>query len=163
FEHSSGDEAHLHLISACWLPPEKSPERDRWVGPHVKRAAQLPKADYAHYWLGHAYYRAGPFAEAEASRRKAVQLSDALYILPPLGSAPLPPGPAGGGRARVTGGREAVGKDGEGGARGADTPPAAVVEHPAALPHHPSGGAGDDRREGPRRGPAGGVAARPRA
>src|SRR5207248_1932199 len=86
-DRRGSEDVPAELVAGCWLPPEQGPDRDRWVKTHQKRAASEPKADYAHYWLGNAYYRAGRFAEAEASLRTAVGLSDALYVQPLLASA----------------------------------------------------------------------------
>jgi tetratricopeptide (TPR) repeat protein len=76
-----GDET---LANGCHLPPEKSADRDRWVQPLFRLAEKEPNVSWRHYWLGHAYLRAGRLAEAEASLRRAIQLGDELYFWPVL-------------------------------------------------------------------------------
>jgi serine/threonine protein kinase/tetratricopeptide (TPR) repeat protein len=59
-----------HLSLACCLPPEKSPERDRWVEATRENATGVPNDEGARIWQAHAEYRAARFDECEATIRK---------------------------------------------------------------------------------------------
>jgi tetratricopeptide (TPR) repeat protein len=79
--------ADLVLIepaAACYLPPEKSPERERRLKVLVKCVEDGPKEAWRHFCLGHAYLRAGRFEEAEKSVRTAMQLADEPHFGPVL-------------------------------------------------------------------------------
>jgi tetratricopeptide (TPR) repeat protein len=78
--------APINLVAACFLPPDRTSTRAKWVKAHEQRVAREPRAAHAHFWLANAYYRAGRFAEAEKSLLKSLELSDQLYVQPALAS-----------------------------------------------------------------------------
>jgi tetratricopeptide (TPR) repeat protein len=72
------------LANSCYLPPEKTAERERWVRHLAQLAEKEPNVNWRHYQLANAYLRAGRFEEAERSVRKAIQLGDWLPFRPLL-------------------------------------------------------------------------------
>ncbi len=161
FDRADGQDVTVELPCACFLPPQKSPDRDRWVKVVEKRAAKEPKAAYLHYWLGQAYFRAGRFAEAETAPA-VVGPSGGFPDRPPRGAgAGLRQGPrAGCERAGAAGpGPGAAGPLGEGrslhpAGRGPPRPAAAVDRpRPAAGRAGPVGRGGEGLCQGRRAGP----------
>ncbi|MCI0681757.1 MAG: protein kinase [Gemmataceae bacterium] len=84
-EETTNELARNHLGLACPLPPEKSPARDRRVALQLKLLDREMNAG-KHYWLGHSYFRAARFDEAEKSIRQAIADGDRLAYYPLLAS-----------------------------------------------------------------------------
>ena len=73
------------LANSCLLPPaEGNAERERWITVLRKDVESQPDATWNYHRLAHGLYRAGQFAEAEVSLRRAIELTDQLYFHPLL-------------------------------------------------------------------------------
>jgi tetratricopeptide (TPR) repeat protein len=80
FDRPNSEDVTEQLPCACFLPPQKGPDRDRWVKRFEKQVANDPKSAYQQGWMGQAYLRAGRFAEAEKSLRRAIELEDQVWF-----------------------------------------------------------------------------------
>ncbi len=79
-DRSGSEDIPIELARACHLDPERTPDRDRWVKRLERHAALSPNGWEGHFLLGHAYYRAARFAEAERSLRRAAELNDIIEV-----------------------------------------------------------------------------------
>lgn len=84
-EQTTDKFARNHLGLACPWPPEKNPDRDRAVALQLELMDREPNTG-KHYWLGHAYFRAARFDDAEKSIRQALARDDRLGHYPLLAS-----------------------------------------------------------------------------
>ncbi len=82
-DQTTNETARDHLGWACPLPPEKGPDRDQRVALERKLMDQENDSQ-KHFWLGHAFYRAARFDEAEKSLRRAISLEDKVCFHPLL-------------------------------------------------------------------------------
>src|SRR5262249_5621589 len=87
YDHPGSDDVPTELAAACFLPPERTPDRDRWLKPWEKQVERNPNSAVHHLFLGHAYYRAARFAEAERTLRRAVELSNSVEFVAHLAAA----------------------------------------------------------------------------
>ena len=76
FDQTGVEQTPTELVMACYLPPEKSPDRDRWVQRWEKQVERNAKAWHEYQYLANAYFRAARFAEAERALRQAIELDD---------------------------------------------------------------------------------------
>jgi serine/threonine protein kinase/tetratricopeptide (TPR) repeat protein len=84
-DQTPNESARSHLGWACPLPPEKGRDRDQRV--ILQQKVMDRESDMAkHFWLGHAYFRAARFDEAEKSIRVAIASADRLWYYPLLAS-----------------------------------------------------------------------------
>ena len=77
--------ARAHLGWACPSPPEKGPDRDQRVALQ-QQVMEKETGAAQHFWLGHTYFRAARFDEAEKSIRLAISLEDKVCYYPLLAS-----------------------------------------------------------------------------
>ena len=107
FDQTGVEQTPTELVIACYLPPEKSPDRDRWVRRWEKQVKHNAKAWHEYQYLANAYFRAARFAEAERALRQAIELDDNVQTAVLWASTAFLPRPDGRG-AHATSGRGAA-------------------------------------------------------
>ena len=81
-DRPGSDDVVTELAITCYLPPVRSPDRDRWARVLEREVARDPNTTWRHYWLACAYYRGARFAEAEEHVRKAIQGNNEILFQP---------------------------------------------------------------------------------
>ena len=76
YDTGPGSEDPQLLVIGSFLPPEQTPQQERWIGVMKAHAEADPKTPWRYRNLAQAYYLAGRFAEAETAIRDGIKLDN---------------------------------------------------------------------------------------